>query len=86
MDHPHNSIKLIVEERQRELRTQSFFITQLKAIESSQAQSRRVSLFGFLPNGNLSFLVDWLFPGSNASVQTNCELQECQVNLECQSC
>ena len=78
MYHLHDSIKLIVEERQRELRTQYFFVNQLKATERSQVKSRRLSLFGFLPNIRLSFMFDWLFPESNSSYEIECEIQECQ--------
>jgi hypothetical protein len=79
MTHPNEAIKLIVEERQRELRTQYFFANQLKEIKRSQAQSNRLSLIGFLPSIKFSFLVDWLFPESNTSYQTDCEMEECQT-------
>lgn len=87
MDQNFDELKLILEERRRELITQNNMYSQLNGSGDSRMKSWTTGqLREFLDNLRISSVIDWLFPEPKRTTQTGFELNECQATPECQSC
>ena len=83
---PHSLIKMIADERHKELRAQYKIANQFKRSDIQQTGSNRKAVLGFLADSRFLSVIDWLFPDSNASKDIVCGMQEFQITPECQSC
>lgn len=83
---PHSLIKMIADERHKELRAQYNIANQFKKSEIQQSGSNRTAVLRFLADNRFQSVIDWLFPDSNASKDIACDVQEFQITPECQSC
>ena len=83
---PNSFIKMIADERHKELRAEYKIANQFKRSEIQHSGSNRTAILRFLADSRFLSVIDWLFPDSNASKDIVCDMQEFQITPECQSC
>jgi hypothetical protein len=83
----YDAIKLLLEERHRELITQKYVYHQLNGNNESRIKSWATGqLNALLENLGRPSVIDRLFRKQIRSTQSGFELNECQATPECQTC
>jgi hypothetical protein len=83
---PHGLTKLIIDEQLDQLRMKSILANKLKKSENLSERKGRISFFEFITDIKIPSLLARLLVVSNSSASIECEIQECQLQSECQSC
>jgi hypothetical protein len=87
MFYPYSVLKLIHEERLREMMAQNYVYSQINKREDSRVkESRTGRIRRLISNFSLPSISAWRYPEPVRTTQTGIDLNECQATSECSPC